>query len=164
MKWIFLLLTLPFFSIEAGTARQASFIPPQGWREADTKMLPPSVKYMVVGQGEHELPPSINLGYEVYSGSVNDYLKIVKELNTSQGDSWKDLGTIQTKNGPGSLSQADVKTNWGVIRQMYLIYKDQGVIYILTAAALRDEFPKFYKSFFQTLESFTVTDVPEKIG
>lgn len=163
MKHIVLFLILPLLTL-AANERQASFVPPEGWRTADVKGLPKSVKYMVVGKGDHELPPSMNLGYEIFSGTLKDYLKIVKELNASQGDPWKDLGTIETKSGPGSLSQADVKTKWGVIRQMYLIYLDDGIIYILTAAALQDEFPKFYNAFFQSLRSFNIADISEKTG
>lgn len=150
------LLTLPLAALHAEESRQAVFVPPKGWRAADTKLLPKSVKFMVVGTGSHEVPPSINLGFEPYSGTLSDYLAIVKKLNAAQGDAWKDLGTIETKSGPASLSQVDVKTEWGMIRQMHVIYLDQGMIYILTAAALKDEFPKFYSEFFEALRSFQI--------
>lgn len=138
------------------SAKTATFISPEGWRFADSNMLPKHVKTMVVGKGEHEMPPSINLGYEEFNGTLKDYLKIVKKINESQGDKWSDLGTIETKAGPASLSQVDIKTEWGALRQMHVIYLDQGVVYILTAAALKDEFPKFYPIFFQALRSFNI--------
>lgn len=156
MRNLLILFLLPVFILTAEETRQATFKPPEGWRAADIKTLPPSVKFMVVGKGSREVPPSINLGFEPYQDTLKSYLKIVKDINSAQGDNWKDLGTVQTAGGPASLSQVDVKTEWGVIRQMHLIYLDQGVIYILTAAALRDEFPKFYNDFFEALRSFKV--------
>lgn len=158
----YFILLIPLLSLSAeeeAPIRQAVFTPPEGWRAADSASLPKSVKYMVVGKGSHDVPPSINLGYEVFAGSLKDYLKIVQRFNASQGDSWKDLGTIETAGGSASLSQVDVKTEWGPIRQMHLIYKDEGIIYILTAAAARDEFSKFYNLFFQSLRSFHIQTV-----
>src|SRR5687768_2437831 len=55
-----------------------TFTPPLGWRLADQKGLPSSVKIMVVGQGSHAFPPSINLGTEKYNGSLREYLNMIK--------------------------------------------------------------------------------------
>lgn len=156
MRKLIILFLFPVFILTAEETRQATFVPPSGWRAADLKELPASIKFMVVGTGTREVPPSINLGFETYQGTLKNYLKIVKDINSAQGDNWKDLGIVQTAGGPASLSQVDVKTEWGVIRQMHLIYLDQGVVYILTAAALREEFPKFYNDFFNSLKSFKV--------
>lgn len=156
MRLLLILLVLPFLPIFAEETLQASFTPPVGWMAADPKILPKAVKLMVVGKGSREVPPSINLGYEFYPGTLKEYLKIVRDINASQGDGWKDLGAIETISGPASLSQVDVKTEWGVIRQMHLIMLDKGIIYMLTAAALRDEFPKFYNDFFQSFRSFNI--------
>lgn len=131
----------------------AVFTPPPGWRLADSKALPPSVKIMVVGKGEHEFPPSMNLGTEKFDGNLKDYLKVIKAINDSQGASWKDLGLIRTEAGDASLSQLDTKTQWGDVRMMHVILIKNGTVYILTAAALQDEFPKFYKDFFSSMKS-----------
>lgn len=133
---------------------QAIFTPPKGWQLADAKSLPPHVKIMVVGKGAREMPPSMNLGYEKFSGTLKDYLKIVKDINISQGDIWKSLGDISTEAGPASLSQVDMKTEWGILRQMHLIFAKDGIVYILTAAALKEEFSLFYKEFFDAMKSF----------
>lgn len=138
----------------------AEFNPPEGWRFADSKSLPKHVKIMVVGKGARELPPSINLGYEEFSGTLKDYLKIIKDFNASQGDTWKDLGMVQTEAGPASLSQVEMKTQWGDVRQMHVVYLENGMIYILTAAALKDEFSKFYPDFFKSLRSFRLGKKP----
>lgn len=136
------------------------FTPPNGWRFAESKDLPKSVKVMVVGQGNNEYPPSINLGTENYSGSLKDYLKRVKEINDSQGHEWKDLGTINVKAGEASLSQVDSKNKWGNVRMMHVILKKDNTIYIMTAASLKDEFPKFYKDFFAAFRSLRFDENP----
>jgi len=129
------------------------FTPPSGWRVANPKALPKSVKAMVVGKGAYEFPPSINLSSEIYDGTLKQYLKRVKEINDSRGAQWKDLGKISTEAGPASLSQVDTKTQWGDVRMMHVILKKENTIYIVTASALQKEFPKFYKDFFNSLKS-----------
>ncbi len=76
--------------IPSQQADVALFTPPTGWRLADSKALPPSVKVMVVGKGAHEFPPSMNLGTEKYDGTLQDYLKLIKSINDAQGSAWKD--------------------------------------------------------------------------
>lgn len=132
------------------------FTPPEGWLLADPKALPPSIKVMVVGKGSYEYPPSMNLAIDTTSGNLKQYLKIVKEINDKMGAEWKDLGTIRTEAGDASLSQVDTKTVWGVERQMQVILVKNGTVYILTAAALKDEFPKFYKDFFNSMRSLRI--------
>lgn len=136
-----------------GTSEYVIFTPPEGWRFADTSMLPPSVKTMVIGKGASEFPPSINLGTENYTGTLKQYLKRIKEINQSQGAEWKDLGMIRTEAGDASLSQVDTKTQWGDVRMMHVILLKDGTVYILTAASLKDEFPSFYKDLFNSLRS-----------
>ncbi len=126
---------------------------PEGWRSMEAKDLSPSVKMMVVGKGDYEFPPSINIGTEVYPGTLKAYLKRIKEINSSKGAEFKDLGTINIEAGVASLSQVDKKTEWGNVRMMHVIFKKDDTIYIATAAARREEFPTFYKSFFNALKS-----------
>lgn len=139
-------------SVEA-KSEELQFVPPAGWRFAEKQKESKSMQLMVVGEGANEFPPSINLCTEQYKGSLKDYLKIVKKINEAHGSSWKDLGVIQTEAGPASLSQIDMKTSWGDIREMHVILSKNDTIYILTTAALKSEFPKFYKDFFQSMKS-----------
>lgn len=132
------------------------FKPPEGWLLADPKALPPNVKIMVVGKGAHEYPPSMNLGTDTYNGTLKQYLKIVKSINESKGAEWKDLGIIRTEAGDASLSQVEGKTQWGTEKQMHVILIRDGTVYILTAAALKEEFPKFYKEFFTSMRSLRI--------
>jgi hypothetical protein len=108
---------------------------------------------MVVGKGTNEFPPSIALATEEYPGTLKQYLKIIKELNASKGQEWRDLGTIQTGAGNASLSQTDSKSQWGEIRMMHVILKKNGILYIVTAAALKNEFSLYYKEIFSSLRS-----------
>ncbi|MBA3720976.1 MAG: hypothetical protein H0W88_01075 [Parachlamydiaceae bacterium] len=132
------------------------FTPPPSWNVADSSSLPPSVKIMVVGKGDKTFPPSLNLSTEPYKGSLKQYLRIVKSMNDSQGYVWKDLGSITTEAGPANLSQVDTKNQWGDVRLMHVILIKNGKVYILTASALKDEFPKFYQEFFKSMRSLRV--------
>lgn len=163
MKKFALLVTAFIFSISLLTAVEKKeneavvlFTPPSGWFIGDQKALPASVKVMVVGKGQSAFPPSMNLSTQTYEGTLKQYLKIVKSINDSQGYEWKDLGTIKTEAGIASLSQVDTRNEWGVVRQMHVILLKNGNIYILTAAALKDEFPKFYKEFFDAFHTLRV--------
>jgi len=127
------------------------FTPPLGWRYADANALPEHVNLMVVGKGAHEFPPSIALGTEIYNGTLKQYLKKIKEINRDKGYEWKDLGTIRTEMGNASISQVDTKTKWGDVRLMHVIIYQNGIIYVVTASALKEEFPSLYK---QILDSF----------
>jgi len=132
---------------------QILFTPPTGWRFADRSALPPSIKVMVVGEGKRDFPPSMSLGMEAYSGTLKEMLKTIKSINETQGGEWKDLGSIRTEAGDASLSQLDVKTEWGDIRMMHVVLVKDGNAYILTSAALKEEFPQFYKEFFNAMRS-----------
>lgn len=142
-------------AVDPNTAT-ARFVPPEGWRFADAQSLPKGVLLMVVGQGQREFPPSINLGVDRYQGSLKDYLKVVKAINDAHGDEWKDLGSIHTEAGDASLSQLDTKMTWGDVRMMQVILIKKDTVYILTAAALKEEFPKFYKDFFRSMRSLSI--------
>lgn len=133
------------------------FTPPSGWRLADTNALPSSVKVMVIGKGKSPFPPSMNLAMQPYKKSLQQYLKTVKAINASQDAEWKDLGSIQTEAGPASLSQVDRKTEWGEERMMHVILLKNEQIYILTASALKEEFPQFYKDFFAAMKSLRLS-------
>jgi len=132
------------------------FTPPQGWRLVDRNQLSASILAMVVGKGKHDFPPSINLGMHNESGTMKEFLKYVKETNQENGLEWKDLGTIRTQAGDASLSQFDTVTEWGPIREMQVIFVKDNSAYILTAAALKSEFPQFYKDFFASMKSLRI--------
>lgn len=133
-----------------------TFQPPEGWLQADPKSLPSHVKAMVVGKGVNEYPPSINLAYDEFAGTLKEYLKLVEGVNKRLGAQAQDLGSIQTLAGEARLLQVDSKSVWGTERQMQVIIVKNGKAFILTASALKSEFSEFYPQFFASLKSLKI--------
>ncbi|MDP1879688.1 MAG: hypothetical protein Q8K60_01950, partial [Parachlamydiaceae bacterium] len=105
------------------------FKPPEGWSMLPHDEKYPSIKILVAGKAKASIPPTINLSTEPYSNSLKDYLKIVKNKNASKGNEWKDLGTIKTQTGMGSLSQVDSIDKSGIpMRHMHVILLKNGKI------------------------------------
>lgn len=157
MKLIFfLLLSSSLFA--SLFASSATFKAPEGWRQVDERDLPKSVKFMAMGPTTTYFPPSINLGVDEHKGTLSDYLKIVKKINESHGTEWRDLGMIQTKAGSASLSELVMPTEWGEIRMMHVIYLKEGMAYILTAAAMKEEFSSLLPRFYEAFRSFDIAD------
>lgn len=136
---------------------QYSFTPPKDWVTVDPKTLPQQVKILVKGKGENGLPPSLNLAIEETDMDLKSYLQTIKKLHESNNENeWKKLGSIQTSSGRAILTQIDTKTVWGDIRMMQTIILRNRRAYILTATALKDEFPEFYREFFQSIQSLKI--------
>jgi hypothetical protein len=129
------------------------FQPPKGWLLGELPSGSRAVKVVVVGPSTTPVRPTLNLAIEDFAGTLKQYLRIVKALCEHHGDEWKDLGLIQTEAGEASLSQADSKTEWGIVRKMHVILQKDGQIYILTAGALKDDFANHYKEFFDAFRS-----------
>ncbi|MBA3602181.1 MAG: hypothetical protein H0W50_00695 [Parachlamydiaceae bacterium] len=134
------------------------FAPPPGWQYAQSEMLNPNIRVMVVGTGKSSIPPSMNLTVEPYKGTLKQYLKLIKDINSSKGNAWTDLGKIKTAAGDGSLSQLDKKTLGEDMRMLHTVILKNGKIYILTAAAAKSEFSSFYKQFFAAMSSLHIND------
>jgi len=132
-----------------------TFVPPEGWKSVDAKLLSPNVKALVIGQAG-TYPPSINLATENYSGTFKEYLKIVRSIGERKGTNWRDLGAFKTNAGEGRLTQLDTKSEWGDTRMINLILLKDGTVYILTAAALKSDFAAYYQVFFDTLRSLQI--------
>jgi hypothetical protein len=98
----------------------------------------------------------MNLMVDEYPGTRKEYLKIAKAISEASGADWKDLGSIQTEAGNASLLQEDFKTEWGMLRMLHVVFLREGMVYILTAAALKDEFAQFYPQFFKSLRSLKI--------
>lgn len=137
----------------------AVFIPPKGWGAAEQKSLSPHVKTLVVGPKlQNDMPPSMNLMIEPYQGTLKSYLKNVKKINDAHGDTWKDLGFLKTKAGDASLSQVEIRSKWGGEKLMHAIIVKNGYAYVLTAAAAKNEFGRFYQQFYTALRSLQIYD------
>lgn len=159
LKKILAISLLSFAAITSSISAEETltFTPPAGWGLAPRETLTPAIKVMVVGKGQKEYPPSINLAMENWSGTLKDYLKVVKDLNDAHSTEFKDLGKVKTEAGDALLTQEDITTKWGDVRQMHLFYLHDGVVYILTAASLKEEFPKYYKEFFSSMTSLRIS-------
>lgn len=145
------------FSFEGCT-----FTPPQDWSFVNPEDLPKQVKVLVQGKGKYELSPSINLSVESTSLDLKSYLNAVKELHESSSNAqWKKLGTIQTQAGPAMLTQVEMETKWGPARMMQTIMIRNHHAYILTTTARPEEFPHFYKDFFQSIQSLRLESLPQ---
>ncbi len=142
-------------NIQQKPTEMVTFTPPAGWKSVDDKLLTPNVRAIVIGQSS-TYPPSINLATENYSGTFKEYLKIVRSIGEQRGSNWKDLGAFKTNAGEGRLTQLDTKSEWGEVRMINLILLKNGIVYILTAAALKSEFAGYYQVFFDTLRSLQI--------
>lgn len=134
----------------------AVLIPPEGWTIADPQFLPKSVSLMVVGKGKKEFPPSINLAREAYTGSLEEYLKLVKEINKAQGNTYKSLGSIEIGEGKAALGQVDTTNEWGKIRMLHLFFLKDKMMHIVTAAAAKEEFSQFRPLFLQSIRTLHI--------
>lgn len=152
MRYFFIIFAI-FHVLSAEDYGLMQFDAPSGWRYADLKEYPKSVQMVLVGKGAHTFPPQLILNTEPFEGALSDYLKIVKDYNISQKTEWKDLGTIRTEAGEGSLSQVDVMTEWGMVRMMHFIMLRDNTVFILNASALKEEFAAYYHDFFHSMRS-----------
>jgi hypothetical protein len=134
------------------------FTPPQGWEIADPKSLSSRVKIAFLKNTGKGFCPSLNLAVEETSVSLSDYLKAVRAIHEQdRNNQWRALGKVRTEAGLAQLTEIDSTTEWGPIRILQLILLKEGHAYVLTAAALRDEFSKFYKEFQSAFRSVTLS-------
>jgi hypothetical protein len=134
------------------------FIPPKGWNLADQSKLSPRVKICFLGKSSNTLLQSVNLATEEVDISLKAYVDIVKsDCERDPNSVWRDLGKYNTPLGEGRLTEREVKTQWGVSRQIQLIVIKDKRAYILTAGALKEEFSRHYQDFEAVLRSLTIT-------
>lgn len=159
-------LKAPSEQLTAEKMEVVEFTPPAGWRYGEQRPEHKHVRSMVIGKGEHELPPSLTLATDRFQGPLKEYLKRAKGISEADGGVWKNLGSIRTEAGEATLIQEDRKTNWGDLRLMYVFLPRNGTVYILTAAALKEEFVKFYADFFRSMRSLRIRteDTKDEIG
>ncbi len=130
------------------------FSPPKNWEVAKPDSLAPKVKIGFFGKAKTSLPPSINLAVEPTTVDLPTYLKAVKKLYESDKDKrWRNLGSFSTKSGPAVLTSIDFKVDEDEIRVLQLILLKQNKAYLLTAASLKADYPKFQSSFLSSFAS-----------
>jgi len=134
------------------------FCPPQNWEMANPSTLSPRVKIAFMKPTLSGFCPSINLSIESTSVSLPEYIKAVKSIHEQdRNNHWRALGKVHTEAGVAQLTQIDTPSEWGTIRMLQLIFLKEGSAYLLTAAALKSEFSKFYKEIQTSFRSLTLT-------
>ncbi len=134
------------------------FIPPSGWEIADPKSLSPHVKIAFLKHTQSGLCPSINLAVEKTSVSLNEYLKAVRTIHEQdRGNTWRALGKVRTNAGLAQLTEIDSKSEWGPVRILQLVLLKDGYAYVVTSAALKEEFSSYYKEIQSAFRSLTLS-------
>lgn len=153
-RLVFLLLAIT--SLRA--SETCFFIPPKGWEIADPKMLAPSVRICFLGKNSKGLPPTINLATESVDVTLDAYVEEVRKIHRADPNCrWRDLGKFTALMGSGRLMELEIPTELGPARMVQLVVIKDKVAYILTAAALKEEFSKHYKTFDVVLHSLQST-------
>lgn len=141
-------------------AKHCTFVPPQSWEIAQLKTPSPHVKIGFLGKGTTEFRPSINLATEQNVGvTLKGYVKAVKEQHKAEsGTEVRDLGFFPMKCGKGQLIELTNSSPWGQVKVLQILFVEDNTAYILTAAALKEEFLKFQKELLQSFSTLTLTD------
>lgn len=152
-------LTIPLHFAEEESS--CFFTAPSGWQYVDTSSLPQTIKLFVRGKSESEVPPTLNLAVESTSLDLEHYLTAARNAYCSTGYAqWCQLGTIDTESGECRLTQIEQETEWGIVKIMQAIMVRNHTAYVLSASALKAEFPNYYEEFFQSIQSFTIKENP----
>lgn len=134
------------------------FTPPQGWEIADPKSLSPRVKMAFFKNTKKGFCPSINLAIEETPVSLTEYLKAVRTIHEQdRSNCWRALGKVRTAAGLAQLTEIDASTEWGPIRILQLILLKDGSAYVITAAALKEEFSNYYKEIQSAFRTLTLS-------
>ena len=152
-----LLLTLPF----SATAKVHSyFCPPQDWEPATLEERKSCVKLAFLGPTENGFAPSVNLAIEeIGEASLKTYLKAARAIHERKPNNhWRQLGKIRTQVGEAELTEIDSETEWGDVRMMQAILIKEKTAYIITAAALKEEFGKYTKDFQKAFQTFSLRE------
>lgn len=147
-----LLLFLISLSSLIGEVDQLLISPPDGWKTALKETLPKRIKLMLVGQGKGFFPPSIHLGIEPYPGTHQEYLRMVKHVNTTFGDKTRELGEIDTPAGKGLLIQVDSKNNFGPLRLLHFVLIRERTVFVLTGVSLQAESGSLMSTFLKVVQ------------
>ncbi len=151
----------PSVSIEDTSSKKlvCYFRPPEGWQPADPTHLSSFVKIGFLRPQKSGFRPSLNLAEEPVDCNLEQYLEAVKKIHKSDHhNDWSDLGKLETPAGVAALTQIDAPSAWGTIRMMQLILIRNRTAYILTGAALRENFTQVAQEFKQAFSSLTLTE------
>jgi len=155
---IALFLFLPFL-VSSKEAPVPIFDPPSGWECALPDNLSPCIQIGFLGKGSTSFRPSVNLAIEEVDVGLKEYVKAVKAIHlAASGTTWRDLGKFKTRSGEGRLAEIGTATPLGPVRMLQAIVVSNGRAYIMTGAAIKDDFLKFQETFIQTFQSLRLSD------
>lgn len=150
-----------FFSFSCLFADFYYFDPPKDWSPAlNLEKQSEFVKIIFFSKGKTEYPNNMNLAMEPLENSLSlkGYVKIAKDLHVDDRDTeWRDLGSFQTKSGKGQLTEITTKNEFGIVKQLQLIFLKNSMAYILTGAAIKEDFPKVRNLLIRSFRTLKVT-------
>lgn len=151
------ILAISLFFVSSIWGDFVYFTPPPDWNLGDPKNYSSHVQIQLIAPSSRELPPSINLAIEPVSISLVEYVRAVKKIHEADPNNelWRNLGSFQTQAGTAQLTEIEAKTERGKVRLFQLLLLHKGFAYVLTASALKEEFPKFYTLFEKVFRSLT---------
>jgi len=134
------------------------FDPPAGWECALPEKISPCIQIGFLGTGSTSFRPSINLSIEEIDVGLKEYLKAVKEIYSGQaGTNWRDLGKFKSRAGEGRLTEISSTCPIGPIKMLQMILVSGKTAYILTGAAIKEEFLRFQETFMKSFQSLRLS-------
>lgn len=156
MKWL-LFFFLISFSVYAEPI--PVFHPPDDWEFAHPTAHSSFVKVGFLGKGSTPFRPSINMAIEIIDVNAKEYLKAVKEIHLAEPEtSWRDLGRFTTKAGEARLTEITNQGAAGEIKMLQMILVKGSYAYILTGAAIKQDYLNMQGIFTKTFQSFALTE------
>lgn len=150
---------LSLFAYAHSTEPFCFFRPPKGWQRGEFPKSCRQVRVLFALPKSEGFQPSIGLAVEPVHVSLSEYLKKVREIHEKEkGSQWRALGKVHTAAGQAQLTQIDSPSEWGLVRMLQLILVKEEAVYVVTAAALKEEFSQFYKPFQEAFRSLTLTE------
>lgn len=150
-------LIICFFSYLSLSASLPCFLPPANWEAATPNSLSSYVQIGFVGKGSSEFRPSINLATEEVDVPLKQYVKAVKKIHAEETHtSWRDLGKFMMQAGEGRLTEITTSSPWGEVKMLQALFVKDHTAYILTGAALKQEFAQFQADFLKTFRSLSL--------
>ena len=131
---------------------------PEPWEQMKPlETTPASVKLLLRGQGQYEVPPTVNIAVEQLPQDTGPqkYLECVQAIySTNPLARYTHLGALPGGREPLELVQVQLSTAWGEMELLQGILIRDGKAFIITASARQEEFCEQLPIFIRALQSF----------
>lgn len=152
-----LIFTFFVFTASFLNGSVAIFHPPEGWECAFPENLSSCVQIGFLGKGSGQFRPSLNLATEEVDVGLRQYIKAVKEIHTAEpGTGWRDLGAFKSLAGKGRLTEISTSSPMGDVKMLQMIVVLKKTAYIMTGAALKDDFLRLQEVFLKAFQSLSL--------